>query len=273
MLQVLKKFLSLHWEKGRPVVLACSGGPDSKALLYLLIEAKQFFNIDLHVAHIDHGWREESGAEADVLKKEVEMLGLSFHLKKFQNVAQKEGAARDGRYTALTEIAHEIDAQAILLAHQMEDQAETVLKRIFEGASLTACKGMKEVSRHREYVLWRPLLSISKKELMEWLENKNIGYFTDPTNLDAKYLRGRLRTSIFPFLEKEFGKSIVKNLCLLGKRAEKLEEHLIRATQSEEFDDFVLEFVLKSRNPSASREEIAALMKKLRDKPCIKSVK
>lgn len=266
MRQILKKFLSCHWVPGRPLLLACSGGPDSKALLYLLIEAKQFFNLDLHVAHIDHGWREESGTEAEALKKEVERLGLTFHLKKMENVEQKEGTARAGRYVALTEIAQYIDAQAVLLAHQMEDQAETVLKRIFEGATLSSCRGMKEVSCNEKLVLWRPLLSVSKKELMEWLQNLNISYFTDPTNLDPKYLRGRLRTSIFPFLEKEFGKSIVKNLCLLGKRAEKLEEHLIRSAQSIDYDDFVLEYVLKSRNPSASREEIAIILKKMQDR-------
>ncbi len=268
MLLVLKKFLSLHWEKGRPILLSCSGGPDSKALLYLLIEAKKWFELEIHVAHIDHGWREESGAEAEALKKEVEGLRLPFHLKKLQNVQVKEEAARDGRYAALSLIAREIDAQAIVLAHQMEDQAETVLKRIFEGATLPACKGMKEVSQHHEYKLWRPLLSVSKKELMEWLEYQKISYFTDPTNLDPQYLRGRLRTSIFPFLEKEFGKSIVKNLCLLGKRAEKLEEHLMRVS-----DETVLEFVLKSRNPTATRDEIATLMKQLRNRSCIKSVK
>jgi tRNA(Ile)-lysidine synthase len=160
-LSELKHFLSRHWKAGSPVLLACSGGPDSKALLYLLLEAQTFFDLEIQVAHIDHGWREESVLEAQKLKAEVEGLGLVFHLRTLTDLPMKEEAARDGRYEKLKQIADEIGAQSILLAHQMEDQAETVLKRIFEGSALSSCGGMKEVSMN----LWRPLLKVSKKEL------------------------------------------------------------------------------------------------------------
>ena len=65
----LKQFLSLHWKEKAPLLLACSGGPDSKALFYLLLEAQNFFNLEIQVAHIDHGWREESRLEAEILEK------------------------------------------------------------------------------------------------------------------------------------------------------------------------------------------------------------
>lgn len=263
----LKSFLSLHWKPGAPLLLACSGGPDSKALLYLLIEARKFFTIDLQVAHADHGWREESQKEAEVLRKEVEGLGLKFHLRTLKDLPAKEGIAREARYEQLHQIAGEIGAQAILLAHQMEDQAETVLKRVLEGASIPSCGGMKEVAG----VLWRPLLTVSKKELMAYLEKREISYFNDPTNLDSKYLRGRLRTSIIPQLEASFGKSIVKNLCLLGQRAQKIEEYFRKATRgvqnASELEGPLLEFFLKEESQRQgkrlSRDAIQVLVRKV----------
>lgn len=255
------KFLTKYWQPGAPVVLACSGGPDSKALLYLLMGAKRFMELDVHVAHIDHGWRKESRAEAEALKSEVTGLGLKFHLRVLKDLPMKEVSAREGRYAELKQVASEIGAQATLLAHQMDDQAETVLKRVFEGATLPACKGMQEVSARDGMTLWRPLLNVSKKEIVAWLDKKGISYFVDKTNLDPKYLRGRMRASIMPFLEEQFGKSIVKNLCLLGKRAAQLEEHLNKSVCG----DVVLEHFLKSRHPGLSREALSILAKKLKE--------
>lgn len=280
----LKHFLTHHWNAGEPVVLACSGGPDSKALLYLLMEAQTFFDLEIHVAHIDHGWRAESRSEAQKLQGEVEDLGLMFHFRTLEELPMKEEAAREGRYAQLTQIAKEVGAQAVVLAHQREDQAETVLKRVLEGAAIAACGGMKEVSRQGEMTLWRPLLNVSKKDLIVWLEKREIPYFTDSTNLDPKYLRGRMRTSILPQLEESFGKSIVKNLCLLGERAQQIEELLEKASTPlwnqkvadlKECEDVVLEFFLKTwsrrEGLQLSRDEIGVLAKKMRsddpDKP------
>lgn len=237
----LKHFFSSQWKQGAPLLLACSGGPDSKALLYLLLDLRKFFNLEFEVAHIDHGWRKESQKEAQILAREVKSLGLKFHLKRLKGIPSKEEAARDARYTFLNQIAKKIGAQAIILGHQMEDQAETVLKRVLEGASLPSCVGMKPVSGK----LWRPLLQVSKKELISYLQRKKISYFIDPTNLDSRYLRGRLRTSIIPQLEASFGKSIVKNLCLLGQRAQQLEEHFLKTSPSI-FDEPLLDFFLKT---------------------------
>lgn len=269
----VKHFLEENWRAGAPIVLACSGGPDSKALLYLLVEVKKFIELEVVGAHIDHGWREESGREAEELKAEVEGLNLGFYLKKLEGVPMKEEAARDARFEYLVQVASELGAQAVILGHQMDDQAETVLKRVLEGASFSACGGMKSVSVRGGMTFWRPLLTVSKKDLTEWLEERGISYFTDRTNLDPKYLRGRMRGTIVPQLEASFGKSIVKNLCILGERAQKLESHLERASKSllemkvadlEGVDDVVLEFFLKKGHSGLSREELAVLAKKLR---------
>lgn len=112
---------------------------------------------------------------------------------------------------------------------------------------------------------------VSKKELMAWLEKRKISYFTDPTNLDSKYLRGRLRTSIIPQLEASFGKSIVKNLCLLGERAQKIEEHFRKeisgVQNAAELEGPLLEFFLKAESERQgkrlSRNELQVLVRKV----------
>jgi tRNA(Ile)-lysidine synthase len=192
-----------------------------------------------------------------MLQEEVNALGLPFHLCRLKDIPQKENAAREARYAFLGEIAKEVGAQAVLLGHQMEDQAETVLKRVLEGASLPSCRGMQPVSERDGMVLWRPLLSVSKKELVAWLDGKGISYVQDETNLSPEYLRGRFRTEIFPFLEKAFGKSVMKNLSRLGERAGKLERFLdqlvgplgdessILLTRLQGLDEVALDYFLK----------------------------
>lgn len=282
LLKHVKDFLALYWKEGAPIAVACSGGADSKALLYLLIECQRFFKLEMHVAHVDHGWRAQSRDEAESLKREIEGLGLPFHLHSLaEGLPQSEEAAREARYAFLARLGKELGAQAVVLGHQMEDQAETVLKRVLEGAPLPACGGMKVVSVQRGTALWRPLLGVSKKELIQWLEKRSIAYVQDETNLSEKYLRGRLRTSILPLLEASFGKAVVKNLCRLGDRAQKLGAYFKRQTDSlwseivqgeihlnllKELEDPVLEFFVKEwtrREGMRLSADETALLKRL----------
>jgi tRNA(Ile)-lysidine synthase len=244
LLQVTKDFLSRHWRAGRPLLLGYSGGPDSKALLYLLLECQRFFPLELHVAHIDHQWREESGEEAKILQFEIEKLGLSFHLHQLESVpiANWEEEGRRARLEYFQKIFQEIKGQALILGHQADDHAETVLKRVFEGAHLRHLSGMAEVIDYRnlsferiepntqvsKMPIWRPLLPVSKKDLLQWLEKKELVALSDPTNGDGRFLRGRMRTELLPLLEEKFGKGVASNLCWLSRRAEELSSYFSR---------------------------------------------
>lgn len=224
LIQKVRDFLKQRWQPGRPLLVGFSGGPDSLALVHALLACKRFYPIDIHLAHIDHGWRDESHKQAQDLKKKMESLGLRFHLKTLSPcdfaVGNKENIARDLRHLFFKEVYSLIDAQALLLAHQMDDLAETVLKRIFEGAGIFSWSTMQESSLFQGMNLWRPLLSLSKKELVDFLKAKDLSYYiVDYTNLDPKFLRGRMRTEIFPYLEELFGKNIVSSLCTLSEDA------------------------------------------------------
>lgn len=219
---VIQQLLCVHWDRQKPLLLGYSGGPDSKALLYALLEC----GVRPALAHVDHGWRPESGEEALLLQEEAKRLGLPFFLKRLEPKEYSEDEARRGRYAFFSEIAPEY--AALLLAHQADDLAETVLKRIFEGANLVHLGGMQQVSSQYGICVWRPFLQIKRTEILAFLQERSLSALEDRSNYDPTYLRARMRQEIFPFLQNCFGKEIVDNLSLLSQRAFELKEYLDR---------------------------------------------
>lgn len=198
-------------EKRGPLLLALSGGPDSMALFHLLKESQHPFE----VAHIDHGWREESREEATYLQSVVD---VPFHLKKLQKAPKNlEDVARKERLAFYKEVLEKRKLGGVLLAHHADDLAETVLKRIFEGARLTKLVGLEKESVVDGILLLRPLLDFRKKQILSYL--KDTKYFVDPTNMD---LRSRMRRDILPLLTEHFGKEIVPSLCRLSAYSKEL---------------------------------------------------
>lgn len=230
--KTVKKFIDARCDAkcDRPILLAYSGGPDSKALLYGLLEA----GIKPHLAHVDHGWREESRAEAELLQKEAESHNLPFHTIRLTHLPDKnlEDYGREARLQFFRTLFDQIPFQALLLAHHSDDLAETALKRIFEGAHLPFLGGMTPTCELMGMAVWRPLLGVRKKEILHFLETKTLKGFYDKTNDDPKFLRTRLRQTMLPDLTASFGKEIVPNLALLSERAYELKEYLDRKVES-----------------------------------------
>lgn len=227
--QILFIFLKKHADLSRPILMALSGGPDSLALFYLLLKYREYHFLNLGIAHVDHGWREESADEAEQLKQLAQDHGVPFHLKKLKmstSQSNLEAISRHERLKFFQELCVEYGYQAVLLAHHADDQAETVLKRILEGADLPLVTGLQEENTVDDVKLWRPLLSVSKKELEKWLSQYDVEPFQDRTNLDERFLRGRFRTKIIPFLSTAFGKEVSSSLCHIGKEAQELKSYL-----------------------------------------------
>lgn len=217
---VFSEFLRNYFPNRLPLLLGLSGGPDSMALFRLLLaEAYPF-----EVAHVDHGWRPESGKEAEELHEICRSESVAFHIKKLKAPEQKnmEDKARRARLAFFREVLEREGLAGVLLAHQADDQAETVLKRIFEGASLSKLKGLVPKVELGGMVIYRPLLTVKKADLLKWLEERRIQYFQDTTNLDPRFLRGRLRSTLMPFLSTHFGKQVTPSLCRLGEAAAEL---------------------------------------------------
>jgi len=234
-LRIMRDFLSLQWKKGAPLVVGCSGGVDSLALLHLLITTKRWFDLDLHVLHIDHGWTSTSAAEAEELREYVGRLHLPFYLYRLSNTSPKENISREGRFRCFQQLHRKLKYQALLLAHQANDQSETVLKRVLEGASLYALGGIKPISHVRGIPLWRPLLGVKKSTLKKWLDRHHITPKEDLSNQNPCYLRARIRTQIIPTLEEQFGKKVENNLSKLGFVIQELIPYLEKKAQEMEF--------------------------------------
>lgn len=230
----VKAFLENHHHPGKPLLFGFSGGSDSLALLHLLHACRRFCNFDLIVAHIDHRWRPASGEEAAALRKHVESLGFPFHLHTLKPSSSKsnmEDRAREARLAYFSHLYEELGCQALVLAHHRDDHAETVLKRLFEGASLHKLGAMAPLSTLRGMTVWRPLLRRPKKDLIQWIESRGLRYINDVTNNDPKFLRGKMRSTLIPTLSQIFGKEIAAPLCQIGAASNELNSYLTRKVE------------------------------------------
>lgn len=230
----ISTFLEQFLDFSKPVLLGISGGPDSLALLYLLLEYQKQIPFQLALAHVDHGWRSESSSEAEQLRQLALQLQLPFFLRTLSPEGMKgnlEAACREERLNFFRELLAIHQFQAVLLAHHADDQAETVLKRLLEGADLSSMTSLQGINKVNGVPLWRPLLGISKREILQWLKQRNFSAFNDSTNLDPKFLRGRFRTQIIPHLTKMFGKEVSGSLCHIGNEVQELKAYLTERVQ------------------------------------------
>lgn len=223
---------------GATIVVGLSGGPDSVFLLHYLAGLRQEKNLTLIAAHLDHGWRTESVQDAafcQELAKQYKVQFILNHLKD-TNVSFKvsEELGRKARRDFFEQLAKEHNAQAIALAHHADDQMETFIMRLIRGASLTGLAGIK--AQDSLYV--RPLLNLSKQEILNYLHDHKIPYVIDASNQSNDYLRNRIRNSVIPALkacDDRFEKNFANTHAKLVETEEFLQE--LCAAQLHEMSD------------------------------------
>lgn len=199
------------WKRGDKIVLGVSGGPDSMCLLniFSLLSKKQ--DLEIVVAHVNYGLRgKDSQKDQELVEKSARKNGFAFHLleTKLKNKQNLEEACRKIRYTFFEKILFQEKATSIAVAHNLDDQAETFLMRIIRGSGLLGLSAMK----YRNNKLIRPLLSISRKEILEYLKENKLTYRLDKSNLESFFVRNKVRNKLIPFLEKNFNPNIRKTL-------------------------------------------------------------
>ncbi|PIS01630.1 MAG: tRNA lysidine(34) synthetase TilS [Chlamydiae bacterium CG10_big_fil_rev_8_21_14_0_10_35_9] len=229
--KIIITFLERYAESEKPIGLAFSGGSDSTCLLHVLHSLDSSFIKGLHVIHINHNWRPESSKQASYLHDKIQKMGYTFHrkdLEKPTSSSNMEDQARQLRLSFFHEIAEKHNLQGILLAHHKDDLTETILKRLFEGANFLNLGGIRPVQKIGTTTLLRPFLSVPKKEILEYLQSKSIDYLEDETNYSEKFLRGRFRKNILPFLSEHFGKNLMDNILLFQERADELYQYIDR---------------------------------------------
>jgi len=228
MKDLIYHFLQRQWDGISPVLIAVSGGPDSLALLHMFLHEKRL-HPTLAIAHIDHGWRKESRAESEQLEALAKEHKIPFHIQRLDPSQLKgnlEAACREERLNFFKTLLKSYNYQAVVLGHHSDDQAETVLKKLFEYTAIPALKGMQEESIHEGFVLWRPLLNTPKKEILKYINVHDLKPFDDVTNRDTRFLRARMREKLLPELSELFGKDIKSALCRIGHDATDFSSYL-----------------------------------------------
>lgn len=220
---------------GYPAILiAVSGGPDSTALLHLMARwrALRTQGPSLSAATVDHGLRADSAEEARMVGELAARLGVPHRILAWEGEKPNRGiqaAAREARYHLLAAAARQAGASAIALAHTLDDQAETVLFRLARGSGLGGLAGMQATTCRDGLTLLRPLLGIPKVRLVTTLQIGGIPFIEDPSNLDARFTRARLRT-LMPALASE--ELDARRLALFSRRAARADAALEAATDA-----------------------------------------
>ena len=211
--------------EGSRGIAAVSGGADSMCLMHILHELAPILKMEFTVFHLNHGIRgEEAERDAEHVRRAAEELGLPCCIRKVDvpALAKEQGisleeAGRRARYDSLAELKEKVGASWLALAHQKEDQAETILFHIIRGTGIRGLRGIRPVQGDRI----RPLLDCSRAEIEHWLDSRGIEYVTDSTNLENEYTRNRIRNHIFPMLQ-ELNPGVKEHMLSLAKQANEL---------------------------------------------------
>jgi tRNA(Ile)-lysidine synthase len=216
---------------GETVLVAVSGGADSVALLHLLVGLAGAWRLRLHVLHVDHQLRPDSKADADFVRVLGARLGVPVDVATVTVDARGslEAAARVARYAALESSAARVGADRIAVGHTADDQAETVLMRLLEGAGVRGLAGIPPV-RGR---IIRPLIDLRRAALEAELERAALAWVEDPTNRDPKFLRNRIRHELLPLLADSYSPGIASTLTRVSALARDTVEALDRAAEIE----------------------------------------
>jgi tRNA(Ile)-lysidine synthase len=201
----------------QPVIVGVSGGVDSIVLLHALAQLAPLWRLQLHVAHVDHGLRPSSAQDAAFVRDLARQMGAPFHLVHLDAAALQtdadglEAAARRARYRFLCTIAHDVTPNdgvpIVAVAHHADDQAETVLFRLIQGSGIEGLAGMRPVTvlddlalTARPVRLVRPLLQVSRSQILQYAQRHLLAWREDESNLDPQRARNLIRHQVMPLL-------------------------------------------------------------------------
>ncbi len=247
-------------KNGDTIVVGVSGGPDSMALLNVLINLNNNnLSYKIIVAHVNHGIRKEADEETKFVEEFCQKKNIQCFIKKEnvnelakQNKIGTEEAGRNLRYSFFEEVAIKNNANKIATAHTANDNAETVLMNIIRGSGTSGLKGI-EPKRDNKFI--RPLIECTRAEIEKYCEEKNLNPKEDKTNKENIYTRNKIRNQLIPALE-EFNPSIISSLNRMSEIAREENEYLNKQVEnaykdmliSENINEKLIELDLKKFN-------------------------
>ncbi|MGB2985704.1 MAG: tRNA lysidine(34) synthetase TilS [Phycisphaerae bacterium] len=226
------------------VVVGVSGGPDSMALLHLLLGLNEHhdWRLKLHVAHLNHQLRgEEAEKDAAFVRAAADSLSLpcTIETREIARLAEAESTSieevsRRERYAFFERVCLQVGSRIVAVGHQADDNAETILHRILRGTGLRGLAGIprsRALSLNNEVRVIRPLLRMTRESVCNYLADAGIAFREDRTNVSNEPMRNRIRNILLPQIEAEVNPQVRDALTRLGEQARWLEEYLGETVQ------------------------------------------
>lgn len=230
------------FEYGDSVILGVSGGADSMCMLYVLKELDQAFGLTLNVVHVNHHIRGvEAQKDADFVKSVCRKLGVEFEqadadipeMVRDSGMSEEE-AGRKARYQAFYDAALRKKANKIAVAHNLNDNSETILFHLFRG---TGIKGLTGIPVRREMIV-RPLLCCTRREIEEYLCSIGAEYRTDATNNITEYSRNKIRLEVLPYIRENINRRAEYNIVNAAEHLEEISDFMNKET-IKAYDEYV----------------------------------
>lgn len=220
--------------QGDRIAVGVSGGADSMCLLLFLLSVKDRYGLRLVVIHVNHGIR---GASADrdeeYVRSFCEKNGIEFRpvhadipRLAVQTGCTEEEAGRNFRYETFFRICHEEGLNKLAVAHNRDDNAETVLFNLFRGSNISGMRGIAPVREREGVTVIRPLLATSRAEIEKYLGKKGVAFCTDETNATDEYSRNRIRLSVLPYVKENINSSAAAHITSFAEQAGEIEEFI-----------------------------------------------
>jgi tRNA(Ile)-lysidine synthase len=209
-------FANSLFERQAKIVLGISGGPDSACLLDIFSKLQKKYALELSIAHVNYHLRKkDSDRDEQFVEKLAEKYNLSLDIleAKVEGKDKSEESLRLVRYAFFEEVRKENKFDLIAVAHNADDQAETVLLRLIRGTGL---HGLSAMSAKNGKII-RPLLEISRQEIIDYLKENKLSYRIDKTNKESIYLRNKIRNKLIPYLEKNYNPNVRQVLAKSAK--------------------------------------------------------
>lgn len=254
---------------GDKIVVGFSGGPDSTALLHILIQLKSIFNIEIFAVHINHMIRDEEAFRDEEFARDFcKKFGVPFYsfridvlsLAKDKGLSSEE-AGRLVRYECFEKVLKEVGGNKIALAHNKNDQAETMIMKFLRGSGLRGISGIKPIRGN----IIRPLLICSREEIEEYCNKNSLNPVIDSTNREAIYLRNKIRLELIPYIKENINENIIDNLFksseILRDEDEYIEMEAIKAYESVKADEGISISKFKKLNIAIQRRIIRNMIK------------
>jgi tRNA(Ile)-lysidine synthase len=217
-LETVKDTIAEHGllEKKEKILLAFSGGLDSTGLLGIFLELRKEWHLDLFLGHFNHKLRQSADEDEQFVRRVAQKHALPLFIESEdvrafakRNRLNLEEAGRLLRYDFLSQTAQKIGGAKIATGHTLNDQAETFFLRLMRGSGL---KGLGSISPVVEGRIIRPLLALERKDIAEYVREKNLEFRDDESNLDRSFARNKVRLDLIPYIQENFEPDIVRRI-------------------------------------------------------------